>query len=70
MILALLGMIRILNEGKFLPHRWRGANTTFKGLAFQPDSDVGMRSSSDQKANTHARKMRAQFIWPVSHSDA
>jgi hypothetical protein len=34
-------MIRILNEGKFLPHQRRGGNTTFTGLAFQPDSNVG-----------------------------
>ena len=30
-------MIRILNEGKFLPHQRRGGNTTFTGLAGKSD---------------------------------
>jgi len=43
MIFALLGMIRILNEGKFLSHQPRCGNTTFKGLPFQADTGVEAR---------------------------
>jgi hypothetical protein len=39
MILALPGMIHIRNEGKLLPHQRQAGNSTFKGLAFQPDGD-------------------------------